>query len=89
MPEDNDDTVDELDSVTDSTDARWAYLGSLITGIVLTGYMLIIGLTAAGFFSLAGITQPWFLLTSTVVSMAAVWLWGTDAWNAVRNNDNE
>lgn len=84
------DTEDgEIDDVTNSTDVRWAYLASVITAIVIIGFLLIIGLAAAGILSLSAISQGWFILTATVVLMAAAWLWGTDTLEAVRESRPE
>lgn len=81
---------DEIDDITNSTDVRWTYLASAITAIVIISFMSLILLTAAGVFTLGNITQSWFILTSTVVLMAAAWLWGTDTLQAVRETrDNE
>jgi len=76
----------DLDATTTNTDTRWTYLSSAITTAVLIGFMLIVGLGAAGVLSLSLITQQWFALVALVVGMAATWLWGTDTLEAYRNS---
>lgn len=88
-PTDSDDTAQHDPDLTVRDSVRWKYLASLITSIVLIGFMALITAAAAGVMSLGAINQAWFVLFSTVVMMAAVWLWGADTLAAVREARQE
>lgn len=67
------------------TEKRWKYTGSIIVSILLISLPLLITVTVLGFGSIAAITQGWLLLYSTVVLMAATWLFGKETLETVRH----
>lgn len=69
---------------TQSTEIRWKYLASAITAVlVLVLAVLLIG-AALGVLTLSVISQAWFILYATSLSVSLVWLFGADAYNAVK-----
>jgi len=82
MPED--DTPPDDDYVTSDTRARWEGLATVVTFLVfITLFALLLG-GAFGIFTLGSVSQSWFILYSTIVLMAATWLYGEDTLKAVQ-----
>lgn len=76
--------ADDDDSTTLNSEERWTYIASLLSGIVVTSLPVVIVGAGAGLLSLAGVSQGWLILYSTVVLMAATWVFGEETLNAVR-----
>lgn len=73
--------------LTKSNDKRWVLIATLVTFMIHTSLLgLVIG-TSVGVISLGTIPQAWFLLYSTVVSAATVWLYGEEVYEVVTSND--
>jgi len=74
------------DALTSDKTARWEYLSSVVTLIlVITLCALLIG-ASVGFLSIGAIPQAWFLLYSTLTTTACAWLFGREVveWRQTR-----
>lgn len=73
-----------MSDTTKNDDVRWKYLASVVTTLlVVTLAVLLIG-AAVGALSLSAISQAWFILFASTLSASVVWLFGPEAYNAVK-----
>lgn len=80
-----DDAIDDDDSVTSSTKARWTYLGSIMALVVICSFIWLLVASAHGKADLERISQPWFILFSTVVTAAVGWVFGVDLYKKYKS----
>jgi len=55
------------DELTKGSGTRWEWLATVVVGATTLVFLLLIFLAALGIVTLSVLTQPWFLLFSTVV----------------------
>lgn len=79
-----DHTIDTANGTTVSSEVRWKYIGTVLSTITVTSLPSIIMLAGLGIVTLGAITQGWALLYSTVVLMAATWVFGEKTLKAVQ-----
>lgn len=86
MPEKETPSPDEVedDYVTSDTRTRWEGLATIITFLIFVSFLTLLIGTAVGTFTLGSISQAWFALFSTIVLMAATWLYGKETLEAVQ-----
>jgi hypothetical protein len=84
MPEENTPDEQEDDYVTSDTRTRWEGLATVVTFLIFVAFLSLLIGGAFGLFTLGSIGQAWFVLFSTVLLMAATWLYGEDTLNAVQ-----
>lgn len=84
MANDTPDPYGDDPTTTLSSDTRWTYIASVLSAIVITSLPVVIVGTGLGLMTVAGISQGWLILYSTVVLMAATWVFGEETLNAVR-----
>jgi len=77
-------TIDTENGTTVSSEIRWKYIGTVLSAITVTSLTVVIMLAGIGIFSLSAIGQGWALLYSTVVLMAATWVFGEKTLKAVK-----
>ena len=87
MPDD-DTSYSDTNEITTNSNTRWTYIGTVSAAIMLISLAVIVTATAAGLFTVAPITQGWFILYSTVTLMAATWAFGEETLKAVRRAKN-
>lgn len=76
------------DQLTQESDIRWTYLASLLAGVVVIGFVVLIGAAALGHANLDTIESGWFYLVWLLVVTATGWVFGTDIldkYSRVRN----
>ena len=90
MANDTPDPYGDDPTTTLSSETRWTYIASVLSAIVIISLPILTIGTALGIMTLAGISQGWLILYSTVVLMAATWVFGEETLNAVRRaRENE
>jgi hypothetical protein len=83
MTEDQDEHHHD-EELTTSTRERWEWTGTILAFAMILSLPTILGLTAAGIFTLGSISQAWFVLYFTVTLMAATWAFGKETLEVVR-----
>lgn len=76
--------LDFNDQITSDTKTRWALTGTILATVILLSLPSLVVTAGLGIVSLSAISQGWFALYSTLVVMAATWVFGEDVLKAVR-----
>lgn len=79
------DAVDEDESLTGRTDARWTYLGSLLAVIIIGTFLVLAGASVFGYATLATMPDSWFYVLALLVLTAGGWTFGADLADMYRN----
>jgi hypothetical protein len=82
---DDETAIDEDEKLTDSTNARWTYLGSVLSAIIIIVFLLLTGAGVVGNASLSSIPTAWFYVFALLVLTAGGWVFGADLVDAYRN----
>lgn len=82
---DDDDAIDDDENLTDSTNARWTYLGSLLAVIIVLAFLIMTGAGVFGYATLAAIPDTWFYVFALLVLTAGGWTFGSDLVETYRN----
>ena len=72
------------ENLTTNTQQRWEWIGTVLSFLILLSLVVLILGASYGLLTLSAISQPWFILYSTVVLMAATWAFGKGTLKAVR-----
>lgn len=84
MSENQDPQKEQEEDLTDSTQTRWEYIGTILAGVMVMSLPVLIVGTGLGTFTLTGISQAWFGLYFLVTMMAATWAFGKETLEAVQ-----
>jgi len=74
---DGDPAADD-ESFTSSTQVRWRALASVLTLVVVVGYLAFVGAVAAGEATVSAIDGQMLLVVHTIVLAAVGWTYGLD-----------
>ena len=77
-------TIDTTNGTTVDSEVRWKYIGTILSAVSVLSLPTIIILAGLGVMALGAISQGWALLYSTVVLMAATWVFGEKTLKAVQ-----